>query len=68
MQTMSDDEVWRMLHDGHVGMHMMRYCSKVWGILAKHMMLRGKGQACDVCQRHREAHKSNNMGTLNQFS
>lgn len=35
MQTLSNDEVWQMLHDTHVGMQTIRYRSPVWGDLSK---------------------------------
>lgn len=39
---MRDSEIWRVLDDEHVGVETMKYCSKVWGILAKLSMLRDK--------------------------
>lgn len=35
VHTMTDNEILRVLNDGHVGVETMKYRSKVWGILAK---------------------------------
>lgn len=40
MQDLIKDEVWRMIHDRHVGMCTMRHRGQVWRIRAKKAMLR----------------------------
>lgn len=68
MHTLSEEDAWRTLHGGHVGMQTMRYQSQVWGIPAKTNMLKKTWEACDICQRQRDVRRSETMGAFNRFS
>lgn len=49
------------LHDGHVGLQTMKYRSMVWKIPANFFMLKEKWLRCDVCQRHHDVKRSDNL-------
>lgn len=68
MGSMFDDEKWRVLHDGHVGMQTMRYPRRVWRILEKFGMLKERWVKCDVWQKHQDALRSRKLSSLNRFA
>lgn len=68
VQTIAEDEAWRVLHDGHVEIQTMRYRSQVWGNPVQMSMFKERWLRCGICQRHRDVRKMDGMSSLNKFS
>lgn len=57
-----------MLHDGHVGMQTMQYCSQVWVIPVKRFNLKEQWLQCGISQRHKDVGRMDGISNLNRFS
>lgn len=59
---------WAKLHGGHVGLKIMLYRSKIWGLSMSHELLIKQLAESRVCQKHRVCMRDTKLGTLNDSS